>query len=143
PVGDMLGPGVRPLDLQGNLLAVAEGTDLVTVNLASGDASRVAVGSRIQNAYIANETTVFYSTHPGCGPVEKKTMIGELTPVSGASTKVADIDERPGIEILAYNADTDELTAAPRGCDPGVGDLWIINAKTGERKSTMPVMGCG
>lgn len=143
PVGDMLGPGVRPLDLQGSLLAVAEDNDLVTVNLASGAASRVSVGARIQGAYIANDTTVFYSTHPGCGPVERKTMIGKLNPATGESAKVADIDQRPGIEILSYNADTDELTAAPRGCDPGIGDLWVMSAKTGQRTATIKVEGCG
>src|SRR5437870_2746389 len=43
-VGDLLGPNLRTLDLRGSLLAVADGDDLVTVNLANGAMKRLSVG---------------------------------------------------------------------------------------------------
>src|SRR5215471_15784813 len=58
-VGEMLGPDVRPLDLRGSLLAVGEGDDLVTMDLATGVTRRLTVGERVQSAYVANNTTVF------------------------------------------------------------------------------------
>lgn len=142
-VGDLLGPGLRPLGQRDGLLAVADGNDLVTVNLATGATRRLAVGQRIQSAYIANNSTVFYATHTGCGPVEPKTTIGRFNVGSEVNERIAEKTEWPGAEVLWHNAGADELTVAPRGCDPGIGNIWIMNAKTGDAKQTVPVDGCG
>src|SRR4051794_30366787 len=138
----MLGPGIRALDLQGGLLAVADGTDLVTVNLSSGEAKYTPIKSYVASAYVADSSTVFYATHPGCGPVEK-TVVGRINVATGTRTTVIETTDVPGFEILGYNAAADELTITPRGCDPGLGEIWTVNAKTGEKKSTIPVEGCG
>jgi hypothetical protein len=142
-VGDLLGPGLRPLGLRDGLLAVADANNLLTVNLASGLTKRLAVGQRIQNAYVANASTVFYATHTGCGPVEPKTTIGRFNPVSETSERVVNDSQWPGAEVLWHNAGADDLTVAPRGCDPGISNIWIMNAKSGDAKQTIPVDGCG
>src|SRR4051794_23738746 len=54
PVGEMLGPGIWPLDMRAGLLAVADRNDLVTVNLADGSTKTTSVGARVTSAYIAN-----------------------------------------------------------------------------------------
>ena len=143
-VGDLLGPGIRTLDLRGSLLAVADGNDLVTLNLVSGDIKRLSVGTRIQSAYIANDTTVFYSTHPGCGPVEKKTMIGSFTVPTEMSEQVADMGDWPGAEVLSVQRRrrrADHRLARLRPWHRA--KLWLVNAKTGDTNQIIPVDGCG
>jgi hypothetical protein len=139
----MLGPGIRALDLRGSLLAVADGNDLVTVNLASGDMKRLPIGRRIQSGYVVNDTTVLYSTHVSCGPDEPRSVVGRFNPTTENDQHIVDSTDMAGVEILWYNADADELTVTPRGCDPGLGQLWVLDAKTGEKKSSIPVEGCG
>jgi len=142
-VGDLLAPGLRALDMRGSLLAAVDANDLITVNLDSGETKHVAVGARIQSAYVANASTVFYSTHPGCGPVEAKPTIGRVNVATGANDRITDLGTWPGSEVLRYDAGADELTVASRSCDPGIGELWIVNARTGDTRQKIPVDGCG
>ena len=89
---------------------------------------------RLASAYIADNSTVFYATHPGCGPVEK-TVIGRVNVSTGASHRHGDTDV-PGSRSSGTTPTPDELTITPRGCDPGLGEIWTVNAKTGEQKPT-------
>jgi hypothetical protein len=140
-----VGRTARALDLRGSVLAVAVDRELVAVDLVSGAVKRTPVGDRISSAYVVDASSTFFTSHVGCGPVESKTVVGRFNATTGAVSKLAlaEIEEWPGAEILSYNADADELTIAPRGCDPGVGELWTINATSGEKKSSVPVQGCG
>jgi hypothetical protein len=86
---------------------------------------------------------VYYSTHPGCRPTEAKTIVGRFNLSTQVGERVVEYGEWPGAEVLAYNAGADELTVAPRGCDPGISNIWIMNASAGDTKQTIPVDGCG
>jgi hypothetical protein len=143
PVGEMLGPGIWPLDLRAGLLAVADRTDLVTVNLADGSTKTTSVGARVTSAYIANSSTVYFSTHVGCGPVEATAMVGRFDLASGTTERVVDVTGFPGSIVLSHNANADELTMASRACDPGINEIWTMSARNGEKKQSVPVEGCG
>ena len=144
PVGDMLGPGVRALDLRGSLLAVAEGNDLV--NPQPRERRREPrVRRHSPRRAPTSRTAPPSSTQPipSCGPVEQKTMIGEVNPATGAHRRWPTSTSGPA---LRSSGTTPTPTSSPLRRAAAIR-AWARSGpstpKPGEKTSSTPVEGCG
>lgn len=140
--------GTRLLALRGPLLALASGDDLVLLDLRDGTERRAPLPG-VSGALIGDGATVFATARGGC--VER--------PYSGetgfAATRLLRLDARTGeaaalpsvnardLSLLSYDAGAGELWVAPHGCDPRLSAVWTLDARTGERRRTIEVEGCG
>ena len=132
----------RALALRGSTLLLATEQDLVSVDLTNGTLRRTGLGGRVASGYLTENGTAFFTTRRGCGPAEAKMLLGRIDGTTGVQTNIAEL-ELPGAEILWHDPATADLVVLPRGCDPGIAELRLLDGKTGLEKARVAVQGCG
>jgi hypothetical protein len=138
--------GSRPLDQRGGTMAVANGKNLLLVDLKSGQNKSFTAESDIRFGSYLNDDVFLYTTAGACGggpngapPASKiwRLDLKTMTP------KQLDTGQGNTIAIVGMDATKGQVAIIKRGCDPGIGNFYIVDINTGAELETVDSFGCG
>jgi hypothetical protein len=130
--------GTRSLGLNGPLMALADGDDLVVLDLRSGAERRVAFPG-VSGALIGEGAVVLATARGRCAGALDDALLLRLDLTTGEAVTLT----VRGLDLLRLDAVSGEVWVAPRGCDPGLSAVWALDVHTGQHRRSITVEGCG
>jgi len=138
--------GARPLEMRGSTLLAANGAALLVVDLKTGDTKTVNTEGAVRDGRFLDDATFLYSTAGGCGGgpagLPQLSRLWRLD-MKTLMTRQLATGQGNAISIVGIDPAAQRVAIVKRGCDPGIGDFYVLEAGNGAETSHVNAMGCG
>jgi hypothetical protein len=130
------------MDMRGNVLLAGGGEQLMLVDLRDGRTVDAKPTGSVTDARFIDGDTIVFTTQGGCGGPERKKATLQAMDLKDGSKKELFANDGVSITIGGIGKDG-TIAVAPRGCDTGVGEIQLVNAKGTPAPVRTETRGCG
>jgi hypothetical protein len=134
--------GSRPMDLRNGILLAGGGETLVLIDLKDGKTVDANPNGNVLDARFIDGETIVFQTSGSCGGPERNRAMLQSHSLKDGAKKELYVHQGAAITIAGVGKDG-ALAIAPRGCDVGVSEVLLLNAKTGSAPVRTETRGCG